>query len=164
YKRKLLRPGWRKLWQDWLCGDSPTSLEWAWFEGDGLDKPSWECLKEVFRSMIALLVEGSTRYHQEKLRARLKEGLCEYLSLRVPVQNHEARTLEERSESTNKKRACYDRDHTWLRWSKDEGMTPARIRDQWNSEHRDKRIATGKRGIDVVKKGIKKARTEPENI
>jgi len=61
--------------------------------------------------------------------------------------------------SNDVRRPCYDRDHTWLRWS-NEGMTPAKIRDRWNREHPEATIGAGESGRDVVKKGLDAARED----
>jgi hypothetical protein len=61
------------------------------------------------------------------------------------------------------RRPCYQRDHVWLRWSEEQQMKPAAIRDRWNREYRRHAGATigeGRSGLDVVKKGLKKARAE----
>ncbi len=56
------------------------------------------------------------------------------------------------------------RDLHFLKWSlgerKRKGLTPARIRDKWNEEHPDDRIHSDNRGIDVVKKGITRAKAK----
>ena len=58
-------------------------------------------------------------------------------------------------------RRCYVRDHTFLKWS-GEGMGHAAIRDKWNAEYPDQAISLSNKesGRDVVKQGIKKARSE----
>ena len=61
------------------------------------------------------------------------------------------------------KRRCYHRDHIWLRWAEDEGMTPAPIRDRWNREHPTDKIGPKDSGREVVKKGLDKARAERQS-
>jgi hypothetical protein len=51
------------------------------------------------------------------------------------------------------RRPCHERNQTFLRWKKDEGMTPAPIRDRWNEENPKDKVT-----IDVVKKGLQAAR------
>ncbi|HKB39799.1 MAG TPA: hypothetical protein VKD72_25410, partial [Gemmataceae bacterium] len=58
------------------------------------------------------------------------------------------------------KRKCYDRDHTWLRWSEEEKMGPAAIRDRHNRENLREPIGTGNSGREVVKTALKKALAE----
>jgi hypothetical protein len=81
--RTLLYPSWREAWE------SGQGVSWAWFtksnanplEADPLNRRGWEALKEAFRRMIALVVEGTTPYHQRELSNELKHVLCKYLAL-----------------------------------------------------------------------------------
>ena len=69
-------------------------------------------------------------------------------------------------------RPAHERDHLWLRWREEDGLTPAKIRDRWDSmtdEDREavcpdacERVgdASMKAGREVVVKGLKKARGE----
>jgi hypothetical protein len=66
----------------------------------------------------------------------------------------------EAGEARKPQRPCYDRDHTWLRWAEEEGMTPARIRDRWNKEHPTEKVSNGDAGRDTVKKGLSRAASE----
>jgi len=56
-------------------------------------------------------------------------------------------------------RRCYERDHEFLKLYNDKKsatyLSPAKIRDYWNSRHPNRKVT-----IDVVKKGIDKARQE----
>jgi hypothetical protein len=63
---------------------------------------------------------------------------------------------------SKKQRRCYRRDHKFLQWKR-QGLTPAKIRDRWNTKHQDRpkdQIEDGEKGIDIVKKGIRKALRE----
>jgi hypothetical protein len=76
--------------------------------------------------------------------------------------------------SDRRKRPCFDRDHAWLAWYDDNHAetyhSPANIRDKWNrmgTEERKRiapkahqKIAEKEQGMDLVKKGIAKARQE----
>ncbi len=72
-------------------------------------------------------------------------------------------------------RPAYRRDHEWLKWVKDKGMTPAKIRNFWNgmSDEERRQICPScsdkiggtdskgkKAGLAVVKEGVKKAKKE----
>lgn len=71
------------------------------------------------------------------------------------------------------KRPAYHRDHTWLSWYLKDRLTPAKIRDRWNSLSDDERISicytasnkigSSEDGRDVVKKAIDRARKELGN-
>jgi hypothetical protein len=64
------------------------------------------------------------------------------------------------------RRACYRRDHLWLKWQ-DEEMRPAKIRDRWNREyqqHGGKPIGKGKNGLWTVYQGLKKAHLEVAQV
>lgn len=69
--------------------------------------------------------------------------------------NESERTPDDNGD-TRSKRPCYVRDHLFLCW-KNEGMTPAVIRDRWNDEHPSEPVGKGEAGRDVVKKGIDSA-------
>jgi hypothetical protein len=77
-------------------------------------------------------------------------------------------------DSGKRRRPCYDRDHQFLRWKK-EGLTPAKIRDKWDSLREKERkgispasydcvggptIGEKKSGRAVVVQGLKKAQKE----
>jgi hypothetical protein len=53
------------------------------------------------------------------------------------------------------RRPAYERDHLWLRWKDEEGMTPAKIRDRWNTTNPRARVSR-----EVVTEGLKKASLE----
>jgi hypothetical protein len=69
-------------------------------------------------------------------------------------------------------RPAYQRDHLWLKWREEESLTPAKIRDRWDSMTDERRKgacpgacervgnASKKAGREVVVKGLKKARAE----
>lgn len=78
-------------------------------------------------------------------------------------------TLRER----RRRRPAYKRDHLWLKWQQEDGLTPAGIRDMWNAMTDDQRRAVcagawqrvestgGKEGErDIIKKGIQQATRE----
>lgn len=72
------------------------------------------------------------------------------------------------------KRVAAARDHLWLDWCLDEGMTPAAIRDRWNGMSNEERLAVAPtscdkiggpnldkaKALDVVKKSLSKAKKE----
>jgi len=68
------------------------------------------------------------------------------------------------------KRPAYDRDHLWLDWKREDGLSPAKIRDRWNAKSKQERegaapclpnaIGKGEDGRDVVKKALQRARNE----
>jgi len=70
------------------------------------------------------------------------------------------------------KRPAYERDHLWLKWNKEEGLTPARIRDRWNGMSDDERRAASPRKWsrvesdsaegqrDLIEKALRTARSE----
>jgi hypothetical protein len=78
--------------------------------------------------------------------------------------------------ASERQRACYHRDHFWLKWSEDKTddtyRRPARIRDKWNRMPEAQRktlsprayqaIPGGRSGADRVRKGIEMARNERE--
>jgi hypothetical protein len=67
-----------------------------------------------------------------KLLAAL--GAAEDLLKRVRAMLHD---LESPPPLKPKQRRCYARDHLWLSWADaDAEMTPAKIRDRWNSEYK----------------------------
>jgi len=67
-------------------------------------------------------------------------------------------------------RPTYQRNCLWLKWKREEKLTPAKIRDRWNAMPNCDRattcprapgkIATGTRGRDLVKKALKAAESE----
>ncbi|HBI41750.1 MAG TPA: hypothetical protein DDY78_02710 [Planctomycetales bacterium] len=61
------------------------------------------------------------------------------------------------------RRACYDRDQLWLRWSIEGKMKAAAIRDKWNAEyarHGGLPIGSNRSGCYTVKEGVRKATAE----
>lgn len=82
-------------------------------------------------------------------------------------------SLPASSEHTEKLRPAHKRDHLWLKWQDDEGMTPATIRDRWNGmSDEDRRTVCptkwqkiesegGREGErDIIKQALKTARRE----
>ncbi|HVX15112.1 MAG TPA: hypothetical protein VHC22_28225 [Pirellulales bacterium] len=53
------------------------------------------------------------------------------------------------------KRPCYERDHEWLRLNREQGLTPAKLRDLWNKEHPHDPVER-----ETVKKALLKAKAE----
>ena len=126
------------------------------FIGEGLsaiaDGGEWLSTHE--RVNLDKWLESESLRAQKKARRRAGKGSTKQANVAVA----------ENGETSRPKRGCYDRDHTWLRWRVQNGMTPAEIRDCWNKEHPDKRIGSGKSGIDLVKKGIKRAKADEKNL
>jgi hypothetical protein len=60
-------------------------------------------------------------------------------------------------DSGKKKRPCYGRDHEFLRWQKDEKLTPAKIRDRWDSLSEAERKKICPTNYEPIGKPLKKA-------
>lgn len=103
-------------------------------------------------------------------RAAIARGLSGSGDSRVNNETMPARTHPPVPQRSCKRRRCYDRDHTFLRWYEAEGDTtfhsPAAIRDKWNREHsEEEQISGGAHGLDSVEKAIKRAKRETgENV
>lgn len=62
----------------------------------------------------------------------------------------------------SKQKRCFKRNNTMLAWYEDRELethhSPTKIRDLWNKENPGNKISGGKKGVDTVKKAIKKAK------
>ncbi|MEQ9408754.1 MAG: hypothetical protein RIK87_13540 [Fuerstiella sp.] len=126
--------------------------------------PSWPFDYRVCLHLReAILSEDSKLFHTA-LEAVRKELIVFGYWLRASGQWENRPNNAETNEQQNR-RECYFRDHTFLKW-RNEGMTPAKIRDRWNREYPEKAINLDNKssGRDVVKQGIKNAEAETKDL
>jgi len=114
-----------------------------------------------------LSIYQTLRYRQRSFWKFLLSGeidIDEFCRHSAPRRVNPA-TIEKRSH-----RPTFERDHEWLRWSKQENLGPAAIRDRWNGMAdgarkmlcplAPDRIQNGHAGGYVVTKGLERARRE----
>jgi hypothetical protein len=138
-------------WPAWI-GDDPLPLPRS-----GMDDQDRE---RVARAVCKTV--GMTMERWDKLK-RKPDAQVPHLKETVRRLENRVAKLLPRVTRPQSRRPRYDRDHLWLKWASEEGLKPAAIRDRWNREHRQhggERIGSGRSGIDVVKKGLAKARVE----
>lgn len=73
-------------------------------------------------------------------------------------------------DDTTKKRPAYERDHLWLRWHEDDGLSELQIRDKWNNlDENERRVISptkfqsidgGNSGRSIVYNALVRARKE----
>lgn len=123
-----------------------------------------------------------TDWDKRTLAMRLQQELPRAWAFQYGMGNTDFRKLGDADihllqSSVARSRPAYERDHLWLRWKTEDRMTPAPILDRWNSMSDHERIKVsprkwqrvesdgGRKGaVDVVKSGLKNARSERDAL